>query len=81
MGFSGSSYFQPEARHPGEEMQGPRWVRSEVEQDEAREGKESRWGDAQEADPCPETGSGKRSRFGKMLRPKRDPVGVGGLKG
>lgn len=41
--------FQPEARIPGEEMQGPRWVRSELEQRGAREGKESRWGDAQEA--------------------------------
>lgn len=42
--------FQPEARSPGEDMQGPRWVRSELEQDGAREGKEGRRGDAQEAE-------------------------------
>lgn len=69
--------LRPEAQ--GEEVQGPTWVRPELEQNGARERRKA-GGAAEEAawGGCPETGLRKRGSFGKKLRPGWDPVGVRG---
>lgn len=76
--------LKPEAQ--GEEVQGPMWVRPELEQNGARE-RRKEGGGAQGAllrrlrEDCLETGLRKRGSFGKKLRPKWDPVDVRGPGG